>query len=192
MRQKLSQIRNPGLSRQVGMTEKGEETEMSSRRRFVPAFVAFVALALSTGKPALAAPPTDACSMLTPAQVSAALGVTVGAGKAIPQNCEWSGNANAMIGKSVLLTIVGQMGSMTPVDQFNTIKTPLPLKGITKTPVSGLGDDAVYGTAGRTTVLTVRRGNFVFQVKVSGFAPDKIDEVKAKEKQLAQQVLAKL
>lgn len=81
------------------------------------------------------------------------------------------------------------MGTLTPAQRFETIKTPVPVKGITKTPISGLGDDAVYGQTGQFTELTVKKGDFVFQIKVHGFP---VEEVKAKEKTLAQGVLANL
>jgi hypothetical protein len=137
-----------------------------------------------------AAPPTDACSLLTPAQVSAVLSVEViregSAGH--PTLCEWSSRAK-LGGKRVLLNIVEPMGTLTPAQRFETIKTPVPVKGITKTPIRGLGDDAVYGQTGQFTELTVKKGDFVFQIKVNGFP---VEEVKAKEKTLAQDVLAKL
>ena len=97
-----------------------------------------------------------------------------------------------MRGKRVLLHIVGSVGTLTPAEQFNTIKMPLPVKGITKTPLSNVGDDAVYGIAGASAPeLTVKKGNFVFQIRIQGLG-DQINEIEAKEKALAQEVLAKL
>jgi hypothetical protein len=81
------------------------------------------------------------------------------------------------------------VGALTPAQQFDTIKTPLPVKGIIKIPVSGLGDDAVYGGNRFMTELTVKKGVFVFQIRVFGFP---MEDIKAKEKTLAQEVLAKL
>ena len=89
-------------------------------------------------------------------------------------------------GKGVLIEILGPMGSKTPVDRFNTVKMPVPR--IVKTPVSGLGDDAVYvETSG--AALYVKKGDFVFQIRVHGFP---LEEIKAKEKTLAVDVMAKL
>jgi len=129
--------------------------------------------------------PTDPCSLLTPAQVGAALGVTVGAGKALaPTLCEWKPE--------------GQSGPKTPKLDV-TIQTPRAFEaaktqvggGITKTPVSGVGDEAVSGTTPKfATVLTVKKGDFVFVVHVFPFSDG--DEMKAKEKALALQVLAKI
>ncbi len=98
-----------------------------------------------------------------------------------------------MRGKRVLLHIVGSVGTLTPAEQFNTIKMPLPVKGITKTPLSNVGDDAVYGIAGASAPeLTVKKGNFVFQIRIQGLPRNQINEIEAKEKALAQEVLAKL
>ena len=136
-----------------------------------------------------AAPPTDACALLTSAQVSAVLGVDAAHGASDPTNCQWSQPGKSLGGKGVVLHILGPVGKLTPAERFETIKRPLPVKGINKTSVSGLGDDAVYVETRQFTELTVKKGNSVFQIKVSGFPAE---EVKAKEKTLAQEVLAKL
>lgn len=151
-------------------------------------FGAVLIFALGSSRAAYAAPPTDACSLLTPAQVGAALGVNVGAGKPLPGNsklCHWGAPvlmAKATTKKGVMLTLKDPMA-------FAYAKMPVG-HGITKVPVSGIGDDAVYGTTpGYPTVLTVKKGDVVFVVHVNGF-PD--DQIKAKEKALALDVLAKL
>jgi hypothetical protein len=160
--------------------------------------LAFITLC---GAPSAFAAPTDACSLLTPAQVTAALGVNVGAGQpAGPKNaahpastssslCGWSEPGNtAANGKKVLVDIFGNMGSLSPTDRFNNAKTPV--KGITKTPVSDVADDAYYiVTPGLGPGLNVKKGNFVFQIRVSGFS---VDQNEAMEKTLAQNILAKL
>jgi hypothetical protein len=64
---------------------------------------------------------------------------------------------------------------------------PVPLKGVTKAPVSGVGDDAVYVTTGGSTGLT--KGSFVFQIRVYSSPPD---QVKAQEMALAKEVLTKI
>jgi len=155
---------------------------------------AFVFATCSAGT-AYAAPPKDACSLLTPAQVSAALGVAVGAGKQQGQlDCEWDQPGWTMArGVRMLLHILGPVGTLTPAEQFNAIKMPLPVKGITKMPLSGVGDDAVYGIAGALAPeLTVKKGNFVFQIRIQGFPRNQTDQIEAKEKTLAQSVLAKM
>jgi hypothetical protein len=144
--------------------------------------------ALGGARTAYAGPPTDACSLLTPAQVSAVLGLKVDAGTPLPGNsklCHWGAvvvMAKGTSKKGVTLTLQDPMA-------FTYAKMPAG-QGIVKVPVSGIGDDAVYGTTpGFPTVLTVKKGDVVFVVHVNGF-PD--DQIKAKEKTLALDVLAKL
>ena len=160
---------------------------MNSR---LPLILWSLSLLVSCGaQRAYSAPPEDACSLLTAAQVSAALGVSVEASKPADKSiCEWSQQgAAAFRGKAVLLTIIEPIGNLTPADRFNAAKMPVP--GVVKTPVSGLGDDAVYGGNKFRVALTVKKGNSAFEIMVSGFP---VEESKAKEKALAQDVLAKL
>ena len=141
------------------------------------------------------AAPKDACSLLTKVQVSEALGVAVGAPEQHDEfNCEWSEpNKNDLQAKKVLLHIVGPAGPLTVEEQFNAIKAPTLSNRITKTPVSGLGDEALYGIVGVSPPeLTVRKGKFVFQISIHGLPRNQINEIEAKEKALAQDVLAKL
>lgn len=151
---------------------------------------ALFVFAIGGARAAYAAPP-QACSLLTQAQVSAAVGVALGPGteSGALNDCRWSEPGKPLASKGVLLYVLGPVGGLTPAQRFNTIKTPLPVKGITKTPVSGIGDDAVYGTIGPRTELTVKKGDFVFQIMIYGLSGE---VVKAKEKSLAQEVLAKL
>ena len=139
------------------------------------------------------ASPTDACALLTQAQVSGVLGVSVGAGeKIVPNNtalCGWEVPGDKGVNrKRVMLGIYTQLGGLTPVDRFNHAK--MPIKGITKTPVSGVGDDAIYATTpGLGTGLIFKKGASAFDVRVYGFPED---QIKAKEKTLALDVVAKL
>lgn len=140
-----------------------------------------------------AATPTDACALLTSAQVSAVLGVTVGEGRrAAPSNsliCEWGlASDTNHSGKRVVLSIYGQLGTRTPADRFATAKTPV--KGVQKTPVTGVGDDALFSTTpGIGTGLVFKKGDSAFDLHVYGFP---VEEIKAKEKTLAADVLGKL
>ena len=142
-----------------------------------------VLAAFTTAMPSVAAAsPSDACSLLTPRQVSAVLGVTVGPAERLVASssnmCGFGGAANPKRVVVALLTL----------DMFTHEKTPL--KGITEETVSGIGDDAHFMTTpGFGTGLSVKKGGFAFKVRVYGFPPDQIKE---KEKTLAQQILAKL
>jgi len=160
---------------------------MNWKARAAVVFVGFFAFAVCSVRFAYAASPTDACSLLTSAQVSTVLGISVGPGKPLsPTNtklCSWG--APGLVGKAKK----GVMITLQDPRAFVYAKMPAG-NGITKVPASGIGDDAVYGTTpGYPTVLTVKKGNVVFVVHVSGF-PD--DQIKAKEKTLAKEILAKL
>jgi hypothetical protein len=141
------------------------------------------------------APPTDACSLLTEAQVSAVLGVSAGTGQRVMPNspavCGWEVPGETSLDrKRVVLSIYTQMGSLTPVDRFNNAKRPIAAKNITKEPVSGVGDDAVsVTTSGFGTGLIFRKGSSAFDVRVYGFP---LDQIKAKEKTLALDIITKL
>lgn len=151
------------------------------------------AFAMGGSRNAYAAPPTDACSLLTQAQVRAVLGVDVGAGEKILPNsstmCGWEvPGEKSLDRKRVVLSTYTQIGSMTPVQRFNMAKTPV--KGIPKEPATGVGDDAIFATTpGFGTGLIFRKGNAAFGLRVYGFP---LDQLKAKEKALALDVLAKL
>jgi hypothetical protein len=140
-----------------------------------------------------AAPPADACSLLTSAKVSAVLGVSVGTGEKLVPNsaavCGWQVAGEKSIDrKRVVLSIYTQMGSRTPIQRFNTAKTPI--QGVTKEPISGVGDEAIFATTpGLGTGLIFRKADSAFDLRVYGFP---VDQLKAKEKALAQEVLAKL
>lgn len=145
----------------------------------------FLCAFMTFGTTAAYGAPSDACSYLTAAQVSAALGVTVGAGQsAVPKVCQWSASGRS---KRVLLTLLDER-------QFSYARMQVPGNRITKTPVSGLGDEALYGTTSRVaTTLTVRKGSSAFTVRVVGLDETKdIDQIKAKEKTLAEEILKKM
>ena len=129
----------------------------------------------------------DACSLLTSAQVSAALGVQVGEGKALgSKGCMWR-EAGAPSGRKVALTILEANG-------FAIGKNPL--AGAEKPTVSGVGDEAYYKYFSapryekiKVVDLDVKKGSNYFGVEVGGFP---VDEAKAKAKTLALEVLAKM
>jgi hypothetical protein len=111
-----------------------------------------VSILLSYAGSISAAEPTVACPLLTEAQIAAALGTTVDAGKPIarPGTCQWFGK-----GKFATLTITLARNGQSPVDSFNAGKTQK-LPGITVEPVGGVGDDAYYiGTRERIEQASV-------------------------------------
>jgi hypothetical protein len=152
---------------------------MNSKLGLVLVTTALFVLAGSNARIAYGAPPTSACSLLSPEQVSSVLGAKVGAGKALMAKvCIWSGTS----GKKVTLNLINPQA-------FAYAKMPVG-NGITKTEVRGIGEDAVYVSAqGAPTTLTVKKGDAAFTLIVSGF-PD--DLTKAKEKALALEVCSNL
>ena len=128
----------------------------------------------------------NACSLLTTEQVSAALATTVEAGKPIiagnPKICGWAPPGGPQIDAKKLTV------SLISLASFENGKKPM--KGIPKSPLSGVGDDAIYiTTGGFGTALNVKKGDSAFQVRVGGFKPD---QEKAVEKALALEILKKL
>jgi hypothetical protein len=128
--------------------------------------------------------------LLTQAQVSSALGQTVDAGEPLgPKTCVWKvpNQPNSLAGKKLSLTV-------NPAQNFVYAKSPV-VKTTKTTPLSGVGDDAIYNTlAGATpgfaTSLIVKKGDVSFIVHVTGY-PD-LTQSMAIEKALALNVLSKL
>jgi hypothetical protein len=146
----------------------------------VKSIACLCALGAALVRAAAAQAPKDPCTLLTPNQVAGALGVKdVGAGAAIGKTgCSWQAQ-----GARGVVTL-----SFWDPGGFAAMKAPLP--NVTKSFVSGIGDDAVYANVGGFTSLSVKKGGSVFLVKVYGVP----DEGKQKdiEKTLAGEVIAKL
>jgi hypothetical protein len=125
--------------------------------------------------------------------VTAVLGVPVAAGeKIVPGSgalCGWEIPGDKGVNrKRVVLSIYTPLGGLTSIERFNNAKTPVP--GITKEPVSGVGDEALFAmTPGLGTGLIFRKGERAFDMRVYGFPKD---QIKAKEKELADCVIQKL
>jgi hypothetical protein len=147
---------------------------------------ALIVSAAMTGS-ADAAPPTDdACSLLTTAQVSAALGVPVGAGTTITptfkKTCTWTAATNG--GGTVTL-------NLQSVDQYEGGRKLASYgKSVSSTSIAGVGDDAYYSGTDKLISLVVKKGDVAFKVAVYAHLP--IDEQRAVEKALALQVAALL
>ena len=148
--------------------------------------------AMCSSRVAYTAPPADTCSLLTPAQVSAALEVPAASKSLGPKVCFWDqtgvkpGSPRRRV--DVVMLIMQGYTQGYAVAQMPNAPT-------SATHVSGLGDDAYYlsMTSGKGMELRVKKGTIAFGIRVqrSG-TPFTIDQIKAKEKALAQDVLAKL
>jgi hypothetical protein len=141
----------------------------------------------ATGPSAIAAPPEDACSLLTQAQIGAALSVSVGAGSYLTptfkKTCTWNATGGSTTGAKYVTLML-----QSP-DAYQAGKQA-PVKTIVVTPASGVGDDAYYLAVGSNVGLIVKKGNVAFKVAVYGDLP--MEKKQAMEKTLAQQVVSKL
>ena len=121
------------------------------------------------------------CSLLTSAQVTAAVRVSVGAAQPIANTgCSWSG-------PHMIVTV-----SLSDASKWDQMKTPRP--GMNRTAVSGLGDDAFFTTLGaapgkETATLSLKKGGTAYLIKVYGGT---VSDQMSMEKTLAGNVLANL
>jgi len=149
--------------------------------RSVPVLVVASVLVASGLRAASAQVPSDPCAQVTAAEVSAALGETVDAGKKVgTKTCSWSANKPTH-------EIVSLMFS--PPGDWSTRKSRL-MPGVTKAPVSGVGDEAFALTAANFTTLYVKKGSTIFMVRVYG-VPDVGRQLDI-EKPIAKTVAAKV
>ncbi len=151
-------------------------------------YLAGVWLAAGVGQAAWSEPPTDACALLTQAQVSATLGLPVGPGWGLVQHvCSWHVPGTE---KGATLIIYSPK-------RFSLLKQNTVGYGAPKTPLDGVGDEALFGLVRDFAgTLLVRKQNFVYMVRVEGLpfnedgsVPRQVEEM---EKTLAQLVLSKL
>jgi len=128
--------------------------------------------------PAASAAP--ACSLVTKAEVSAALGVMVGAPNGpLPKLCQWRQQAKP--GADILIADLNGPDRKL----FDNAKSMAGFTGATIKPVGGLGDGAFHlcKKVGRMTsdILWFRKGDAAFSVRVwGGKIPDADAEAKAK------------
>ena len=152
---------------------------MTSRRCNTRVQLIFALGLYGLGGAARAAPAL--CELLTPAQVTAALGGSFGPGQPIgTTGCSWQS------AKPHLIVTV----SVFPLKDWDRMKAGGALPGTIITPASGLGDDAFYATLAQYTGLYVRKGQSGLLFKVYGVA-DKAKQMSV-EKTLAQDALGKL
>ncbi len=161
--------------------------------------VRWTSLAIITGFTALtsiqlasAAAPTNACALLSPAQIATILGVEVDAGKNIigVNDCRWN-QMGAKPGSNAALLQV----NLTKVQSFETGKTVIP--NWTKTPITGLGDDAYSADQGGKVTfpispsLSVRKGS-VSLVIIAKVPKGTLEQTKELEKRIADAILSQL
>jgi hypothetical protein len=132
-----------------------------------------------------AAPPGDACALLTSAQVSAALGVSVGAGAYVTptfkKTCTWTATTSG--GGTVTL-------NLQSLDLYESGKKLASNGKVTTTSISGIGDDAYYFGTDKLVSLIAKKGSTAFKVAVYAHIP--VEKQQAAEKALALQVAPQL
>jgi hypothetical protein len=152
-------------------------------RRIVAFCLAVVAAIAFRPVIGIAAPPKVACSLLTTAQVTAALGDPVGVGKPMTkQACQWSQQRKG--GDDLLKLEV----SLTTIERYNRFKTAT---SATVTTVGDLGDDAFYSTQtanNMQTALCIRKGETAVIIHVFG-GKKPAPEYQSKEKAIAEALL---
>jgi hypothetical protein len=157
----------------------------STTRRIARVIAAFVAVA-GLAPSANAAPPGNACSLLTAAQVSAALGMPVGAGTYVAptfkKTCSW--NATTEGGGTVTLNLQGlqQYESGKKLARYGN--------SVSATPIGGIGDEAYYFGTDKLVSLIVKKGNAAFKIAVYAQIP--VEKQQAAEKALALLIVALL
>jgi hypothetical protein len=142
--------------------------------------IALAVCALSAASSsAFGATPTEACSVLTAAQVSSTLGTTVDEGTYIMPSFKATCTWNIQTGGSVTL-------QLQTLSFFNAGKGSL--ASAERTSISGVGDEAYYLGEGPTTGLAVRKGDGAFKISVYSRNLT-LEQRKAIERALAQQAL---
>ena len=161
-----------------------------SLKKNLGAILAAVFLATIVGAiPALAAP-TDACALLTQAQVTAAVSVSLGAGTHVNQTftktCTWTPATPGEV-KAVTLNLQTAQEYDGGKAKLEKVKTLMPNPPKT-TPVAGVGDDAYFLEFPNVTSLFVKKGSEAFKLVIYGAMP--APKAEGALKTLASQVLS--
>jgi hypothetical protein len=140
--------------------------------------------------PAGARADTDACTLLTPAQVGAAVGVPVGAGEHVTptfvKTCTWhaSGSASVKYVTLYLQSAAAYDGGKQMAGRMVALSKSTSLKP------AAVGEDGYYFVAGSQVGLLVKKGGASFKVAVYATLP--VAKKEAMELALAKEVLPKL
>jgi len=162
---------------------------MSKSRCFGPWHAAVVSM-FAVACPLAVQAETDACTLLTPAQVGAVVGVSVAAGTHVTptflKTCTWNapGQPNVRAVTLYLQTASAYDGGKPMAYQMAALG-----KGTAVKPAS-VGEDAYYFVTGDQAALLVKVGAISFKVAI--YATLAVDKKEAMELALAREVLAKL
>jgi hypothetical protein len=141
----------------------------------------------TVARPAFA-DPTDACGLLTPAQVGSVVGLTMKPGThpapTFLRTCTWEPSTGPTD------TIKYVTFFLQSTDGYDAAKKMLSSgENMKEIPVSGVGDDAYYSAVGGITSLIGRKGKTAFKVAIYATLPS--EKTETMEKALALQALAK-
>ena len=149
-----------------------------------------IASACVAALPSMAHAETDACSLLAPAQVAAAVGGPVSEGAhvtpAFVKTCTWTPSGKSRVA-SVTLNL--QTAAFYDGGKRQAAMAAAAVKGAGIKPAS-VGDDAYYFVTGDQAALFVRKGAVSFKVAVYARIP--AEEKEAMELKLAREVAGKL
>jgi hypothetical protein len=173
---------------------------MRATTGFAALAVAILVFAVAAVPPASAAPPNDACALVTQAQVSAALGVSVDAGTHVTPTfvkvCTWNPSGSAVKDvKSVTVSFQDaasfDAGKRLMQQTQAAVNQQEGGAAMASESASGVGDEAYYTSMGAGyTALMVKKGNVALKIAIYGGMP--VDKKKAAEKTLALNALSKL
>lgn len=151
-------------------------------------FLGFACATLAAAIPSPARSDTDACTLVTAAQVSAAVGFSVGEGKHVMptfvKTCTWTGSSGSGV-QSVTLNL--QTASF-----FDGAKrqAAMMVSASAVLKPAGVGEDSYFLVEGTQVMLWVKKGGGSFKVAV--YKQIAVDKKEAMELALAKQVVSKL
>jgi hypothetical protein len=133
---------------------------------------------------------TDACTLATPAQVSAAIGVAVGTGTHVTptfvKTCTWTPTVSSSIrAVTVNLQTAAYYDGAKQMATKAAAASPA-----AKIKPANVGDEGYYDVAGEIIMLFFKKGSS--SVKVAVYAKLPVTEAEAMEMAIAKQVAAKL
>jgi len=144
------------------------------------AFLLSIGFVLSLCCPQVGYGETAPCNLLTQDQVSTIVGKTVGAGAPIANTgCSWTTPGTPKV------TVTVSMQSEKMFDAAKSSNMPK----TTKTPVSGIGDEAVFTGVENFSSLWIRKGTKFLLVRIYGVA---VSDAQSKLKALGTAAVSKL
>ena len=130
----------------------------------------------------------EACSLLTPAQVSAATNTPVGDGTYLMptfrKTCTWTVTHPGPQGVKIVTVSFESLDMLA--GGMKAGRNP----GVSTTPVSGMGDSAYYLVTGDMAALHIKKQGLALKVAVYAKLP--VAQVEAMEKTLGAEVVSKL